>query len=185
MAAISDFSGIHNAFSFAYGVNGKVSPLRVIIGNGATGASTITVGPLGSITTADGLVIYPLATTAPILVGGGANQETVTPSAVSQNTDGSWTISATFSNLHGVGDTVSSATIGLIEAVNYAHNKGGLVVVDGSWVQAGGTNSTITSNKGYTNVSVLDARGTVSGSAFSFKAASNGSAMVATSVSWY
>lgn len=183
----TSFSGIRNAFDYAYGVNPAVAPLRVDIGNSSTGAQTITLA-FGNITLPDGTVSMPLATTAPITVGVGSNAETVTPSAVSCSTPNVYdtcTVTATFSNTHGVGDLVSSATFGLEEAVNAAHVLGGLVAIDGKWTQAGGTNTTITSNKGWTNVSILDARGTVSGSAFSYKAASNGASYAVTTISWY
>lgn len=174
------FAGVRNAFDFAYGVNPNVAPLRVDIGNTATGSQTITLA-FGNVNLPDGTVLMPLATTAPITVGVGSNAETVTPSAVSCATPGQYdtcTITATFSNTHGVGDLVSSGTFGLVEAVNAAHTLGGLVAVEGKWAQAGGSTSTITGNKGFTNVSVLDYRGTTN--AVSYTSASNGAAMAAT-----
>ena len=182
----TQFSGLRNAVDYAYGAAGTNTPaLRVDIGNTATGAQTITLA-FGLITLPDGTQVMPLSTTAPILVGVGTNQETVTPSAVSCNTPSLYdtcTITATFSNTHGTGDLVASATFGLIEAVNAAHATGGLVSVDGKWTQAGGVTSTITSNKGWTNVCVLDWRGT--SGAVSYKAASNGANMAATAISLY
>ena len=180
------FSGIRGEFDYAYGVNGSVPALVVSIGNSATGVGTVQLN-LGTISLTDGTVVAPLSTTAPITIGTGANAETVTPTAASYNSNtGTWFVTATFANLHGVGDLISSASFGLAEALNDAHAKGGGVVsIDSRWSQAGGVAGTLTGQKGWTNVSVIDARGTVSGSAFSYKAASNGANMAATTISWY
>lgn len=169
----TQFAGIRNAFDFAYGVNSAVAPLRIDIGNTATGAQTITLA-FGNITLTDGTVLMPLSTTAPITVGVGSNAETVTPSAVSCSTPAAYdtcTVTATFANTHGIGDLVSSGTYGLEEAVNAAHVLGGLVAVEGKFVQAGGSITTVTSNKGWANVTVLDYRGTAGALSYS---ASNG-----------
>lgn len=185
--ADSQFGGMFPAIEFAYGVHRSVAGLKVTVGNTATGAGIITIGPWGYCNTADGRQFFPLSVTAPIILGTGASQETLTPTAVSQNADGSWSLSATFANIHSQGELVSSGTIGLAEAVNYVHFQrgGGVVTVDGLWATAGGVNSVITTTKGWTNVSVIDTRGTVAGSAFSFKAASNGTNMVITTQSLY
>ncbi|MGH9345052.1 MAG: hypothetical protein ACRD19_14990 [Terriglobia bacterium] len=181
----TEFSGIRNAFDYAYGVNTSVAPLRVDSGNSATGSQTITLA-FGNIYLGDGTVVMPLSTTAPVTVGVGANAETVTPSAVScatPNVYDTCTITATFSNTHGVGDLVSSGTFGLEEAVNAAHTLGGLIAIDGRWTQLGGATSTVTGNKGWTNVTILDWRGT--SGAVSYKAASNGADYAATSTALY
>jgi len=75
----------------------------------------------------------------------------------------------------------------LAEAVQAAHTKGGLVVVDGSWAFAGGVNATITGQSGWANVTIIDARGTASGSAFSYKSTGTTSpaAYTVTTISWY
>lgn len=181
----SQFTGIRNAFDYAYGIaateRGVVTPLKVLVGNQATGSQTITVD-FGVCTTLDGRTFTPITTTTPITIGSGSNQETVTPTAVSNPTPaiyGTCQVTASFSNLHGNGDPIASGTFGLIEAVNDAHILGGLVGVDGRWVSAGGITGTITGNKGWTNVCVLDWRGTTG--AVSYKAASNGVNMTATS----
>jgi hypothetical protein len=179
------FNGVRSAIDYAYGVNAKIAPLRVDVGNAATGSQTITLA-YGFVTLADGTVINPLSTTAPITIGIGANAETVTPSAVSCSTPtlySTCSITATFANTHGEGDVVASGSFGLIEAVNDAHTLGGLVAIDGRFAQAGGVTATITGNKGFTNVCILDYRGTTG--ATSYKAASNGANMAATAVTLY
>lgn len=187
--AQSRFAGIVNAFEFAYGVNPNTPPL-VVVGGGALAGGTYSVTiALGTIALSDGTVVQVLSITAPISIGEGSNAETVTPSAVSYGNDPVYGpvayITATFSNAHGQGNQISSASFGLVEAVNWRHTLGGVVVVDGEWAFAGGTTSTITSNKGYTNVCIVDNRGTASGAAYSFKAAANGDDYAATTVSWY
>lgn len=163
---------------------------KIYTGTSATGAASITVY-VPTVALPDGRTIVPFAVTAPITVGAGSTAETVTPSAVSNcvksnPTLGICTITATFSNVHGSGELIQSGTFGLEEAINDANaSGGGVVVIDSEWVGAGGVTATVTGNKGFTNVSIIDARGTVSGSAFSFKAASNGANMAATTISWY
>lgn len=135
------------AKNFAYGF-GNVGPIRIINGPYSTGTVTFVLD-YGRTTTGDGITFYPLATNAPVLVGAGSNQETLTPTAVSCSTPsiyGSCTV--TFSgvaNVHGTGDMIQSSTFGLAEAVNYAMTLGGgAVIVDRTWTMLGGTTSTIT-----------------------------------------
>lgn len=156
--AISRFSGFYRAYEFAYGVAPNISPLLTYQGNAATGAQTVTVqtsyAPL-----VDGTFLLPLATTAPVTIGVGTNAETVTPSAVGnatfQNTQLA-TFTATFANLHGVGDPVTTGTCGLQEAINFASTAGGgVVIVDNAWTKLGGTTAMI-------QAATLPAGGTVS-----------------------
>lgn len=182
--AASKFAGLINANTYAYGYYG-ITPLSVGIGTTATGAGTITLA-YGNIVTTDGVTVMPLATTAPIIVGVGSNAETVTPTAVSCSTPAQYNtcqVTATFANIHGVGDLVTTGTFGLIEAVNASHTFGGLVAVDGKWTAIGGVTGTITGNKGYTNVCVLDWRGTTT--AKSYTSTSNGVNMTVTAISLY
>ena len=141
------FGGLRNAAAYAYGVNGVAPALTIDSAPNATGAQTVTVA-FGATTAGDGTVFSPLATNAAILVGGPTNQETVTPSAVSCSTPNNYatcTFTATFSNTHGRGESVSSATFGLVEAINLQNSYGGgTVVVDSGWITLGGTKSTIT-----------------------------------------
>lgn len=182
----TSFGGIRNAYSYAFGVSG--GPGALIIDNPspiAAGTATITVA-YGSTTAGDGTVFAPLSTTTAIVVGSGGTQETVTPTAVSCSTPtllDSCTFTATFTNAHGRGEQIASSTIGLGEAVNVAHAKGGLVAVDGVWVAYGGLTTTITGQKGWTNVTVLDWRGTTG--AHSYIASSNGVVYAASSVTLY
>jgi hypothetical protein len=95
----------------------------------ASGAGSIILTQ-GWVTLADGTTLMPWTTATPITVNqGGANAETVTPSAVSgcglgtqQNT---CTITATFSNVHGAGESVTSGDTGIQEAINDAAAHGG------------------------------------------------------------
>ncbi len=182
------FGGIRVAWDYAYGANPRVAPLNIVVGNTATGAQTVTLS-FGRVTLPDGISFMPLAVNAPATVGVGANAEMVTPSAVSCTTPDIYAtcqFTATFANTHGLGDLVTSGTEGLQEAANQAHILGGLVLIDGAWKAAGGVAATLTNNKGWTNVKVIDGRGTTSGSAFSYKDTSgDNTAWVATSVSWY
>ena len=161
----SVFVGVANAFDFAYGVNPSVAPLRVDISNTVTGTGTVVLS-YGFIRTTDGRSFMPLSTTAPIRIGIGANVETVTPTAVScatPNVYDSCSVTATFANVHGTGDLVASGTYGMAEAVNFTHVLGGIVAFDGRWVSAGGSTSQFAGNTyGWTNVTLVDWRGTSS-----------------------
>ena len=145
------FAGQYNALAFAYGSalssGSYPGPLHVLSGNAAAGTSAITLD-YGVTFTFDGRSFNPPNTNAPITIGSGTNAETVTPSAVTNNSPGvygSTSITATFSNAHGNGDIVSSGTFGLHEAINYAASKGGgQVIVDAAWAAAGGTTAMIT-----------------------------------------
>ncbi len=137
------FSGFRRAWNYAYGINPDVAPLRVDIGNGTTGSGSVTLA-FGYINTPDGLkVLEPISTLTPITIGSGSNAETVTPSGVSypnpSNYDGC-VVTATFANLHGIGDLVTSGSYGLQEAIAAA-SGGGTVVVDNDWATFGGTNA--------------------------------------------
>jgi hypothetical protein len=149
------------AAQYNYGGSPIVPAGRVFTGNTATGSQTITAY-YGTITLPDGRVVAPYSTAAPIIFGVGANAETLTPSAVAgcvQNaTIGSCQITATFANLHGTGDFLSSGTFGLQEAINDANGfGGGTVVVD---IAFQGATATITSVVSATpKVWVADIRG--------------------------
>ncbi len=187
----SVFSGVSKAWDFAFGANGYVAPLTVDVGTTATGSQTITLA-FGQVTLRDGRLLTPLSTTTAITIGSsaGSNLETVTPSAVSCSTPAvydSCTVTATFTYTHGKGESVSSGSYGIGEAANYTHTLGGLVSVDGYVATAAGSRANaitaITGVKGWTNVTVLDWMGTTG--AVSYKALSNGSLYVATTVGLY
>lgn len=186
----AQFSGVRNAITYAYGTPyAAAPPLYVAVGFNAPGTTTSVSLTLqfGYTVLSDGTYLTPLATTAPITVGSGPNLDTVTPSAVSCTTPqvaNTCVITATgFSFGHGIGDPVASATFGLEEAVNAAHTQGGLVAIDGLFAAAGGTTGTVTSNKGYTNVTVLNWFGTTG--ALSYHSSTNGTNMVSTGVTIY
>ena len=160
----TSFAGESVAIDFAYGYN-QVPPLTVTTtgGNTTTGSGTITLVN-AFVTLTDGTVFCPLNTNAPVLVGNGSNQETVTPTAVSCGipNGNNATITAVFANLHGA-DNVASATFGLQEAINFrAATVGGMVVLSPGFVTAGGTDSTVTSAAAFSNVSITDLRGNAS-----------------------
>ena len=149
-----------NALDFAYGI-GTVAPLRVINGPYAIGSPSITVSQ-GYTVSASGITFSPLSTLAPVLVGSGASQETLTPTAVSCTTPalyGTCSFTVTTTKAHGTGDLVQSSTVGLQEAINYqVLQGGGDVTVNRAWVRAGGTTTLITAASASPIVPVRDQR---------------------------
>ena len=132
----------------------------------ATGAGTIIVTP-GIPSNPDGSQVIAAFVSpgggiyTPIIVGqGSTNQETVTPTAVSNcNSSGSGTatcsITATFANTHGPGDVVVSGDAGIQEAMNSIPN-GGVVVVD---QLAGATDAMLTATIVNPKIVIEDTRG--------------------------
>jgi hypothetical protein len=132
-----------------------------------TGAGSITVTP-GIPSNQDGSQVTNAFVSpgggiyTPITVGlGTANQETVTPTAVSGCNAGSTspatcTLTATFANTHGPGDIVVSGDAGIQEAMNSIPN-GGVVVVDNT---ASATDANITSTIVNPKIAIEDARQT-------------------------
>lgn len=144
MSNRTQFAGVRNAVDFAYGINPQVPPLSLLIGGGPGSGVGFTL-QIGIVTLSDGSTINPLATTAPIVMGIGTNAETVTPSAVSSTTPsvpGTSTFTATVANNHGIGDFVTSGSVGLQEAINAAiAGNGGIVAIDNAWTALGGTSA--------------------------------------------
>lgn len=116
-------------------------------GSTAGGSYTITMAKPW-IVLPDGRQVGVFSTSASITIGQGSNQETVTPSSVSSgcgsfNTNAGFggrasnpcTITATFSNAHGIGELVQSGTSGIAEATYDAGQFGGGLVY---WVTDGG-----------------------------------------------
>lgn len=139
--------GVYVAQNYAYGY-GNIPADTVDAGSASTGSYTITLVS-GSVQLSDGRQIAPFSTNAPITVGAGATQETVTPSAVSGCTVNGGVdtclVTATFTYAHGRGTPVRSGSYGLQEAINDANSAGGgTVVVDANWFNLGGSASTIT-----------------------------------------
>ena len=158
----SSFAGWYDAADFAYGINSKVAPLLVVLPiTGATGAQTLTVA-FPATNLPDGTILAPLNTNAPVFIGGNSNMETVTPSAVSNGPNTSYsqsTLTGTFTYAHGNGDQVRSGTCGLQEALNYAASKGGgIVVVTAGWTALGGTDAMIEAATLPSGTSILDNR---------------------------
>jgi hypothetical protein len=156
--------GFYNAMDFAFGATQTVPALVIGTGNGATGASTIGL-QFATATTPDGRVFTPMAVNNPVLVGDGTNQETVTPTSVSQTTPAVYntaSFAGSFNNLHGMGETVQSSTYGLQEAINVAAGGGGgIVCVNATWAAAGGTSAMLAAASLPANGSVIieDQRG--------------------------
>ena len=142
------FAGQYRAVSFAYGVASDIPGLIVDLPGGVganTSTQTLSVA-FGTVTLTDGTILSPLAVNTKVTVGTGSGADTVTPSAVSNATPNVYQsanfTAATYSNAHGTGDKVSSATVGLQEAINYANAAGGgVVIVDAGWTQLGGTDA--------------------------------------------
>ncbi len=162
MSIVSAFAGEYPALDWQYGgINGGPA-LQIGSGNAATGVSTITV-VTGVTETAGGNLQIPLAVGTPITVGIGANAETVTPTGVTPITLGgfgpgplSFQITATFSNIHGPQEPVTSGTYGLQEAINAAAAAGGgQAVVSATWYARGGTAAIIQAASFPTNGSVV------------------------------
>lgn len=158
------FAGQYRAVSYAYGISADIPGLMVDNPSGATSGATQTLNvAFGTVTLGDGTVISPLATNAPVTVGTGINADTVTPSAVSNNTPQIYQSSSftatTFSHAHGTGDLVASGTCGLQEAINAANGAGGgEVIVDAAWTKLGGTDAMIEAATLPAGVSIADIR---------------------------
>lgn len=153
MSIITRFASRYNALDFAYGGSQSVAPWAIQIGQGNTVTGSTTIQAITNYTVDQGSnVVNPLNTNAPIIVGTGANAETVTPTSVGSPTGSagpgvnntSISVTATFANLHGPNEPISSGTYGLQEAINIAAaNGGGEVVVTPAWFAAGGTKTII------------------------------------------
>jgi hypothetical protein len=108
---------------------------------------------------ADGLPLNPVfAINAPLLIKDQQpqNSEIVTPTAVSM-TGASCSITVRPANPHNTFNLLSG-TAGLQEAINYAAGLPYEIVLTPDWSRLGGTTGMITSAKGSTNVTILDAR---------------------------
>lgn len=117
--------------NYNYGAASNISPLRVIYGTTTAGIGTVTL-TFGYFTTPDGRQVTPfgpnVTTFPPITIDAGVNQETVTPTSASCSTPGvinTCQITATFSYIHGVGATITSADQGIQEAINDAASQNG------------------------------------------------------------
>lgn len=109
-----------------------------------SGSQTITVDRC-TVVAGNGIGVnfVPWAVNVPITIVD-SNSETVTPTAVVTPSAGSTTgcsVTATFSNSHGAGATITSGDGGLGEAIVYAGSNGGVIALDPSW---GGTTAQIT-----------------------------------------
>ena len=149
--------GLYDATAFNYG-GSKVTGFVLVQGNTAPGIGQV-VTNLNHFTAPDGTVITtPFATNAPIIVGSPSSFEVVTPSAVACLPNKGCTITANFSRIHTIFESVSSGTYGLYEAVNYLTAIGGSVLVSGTWAQSGGTTAMLNAAPSFANVKVIDNR---------------------------
>ena len=128
----SKFGGEIRALNYAYGVAPNTPALTVDMPNGPSTAgatSTITLVN-GTVKLSDGVVIAPLAVGVPVIIGTGSNADTVTPTSVNCSTptvvDSCSFTATSITHAHGTGDRVTSATVGLAEAVAYATTLGGV-----------------------------------------------------------
>ncbi len=135
---------------------------RASAGSFSAGTYSITIQGPGFVTSPTGTPFIPFNVNAPLLVGIGAAQETVTPTAVSgcalvAAPQAVCTITATYANAHGPGTQISSASVGVQEAINVAWgNGGGQVTIDQAWYSAGGTTTILQAAVPYWNVSIID-----------------------------
>lgn len=165
--ALSRFSGQYRATAFNYGGSDTENPDPLVVcagSNAASSAGTLTVQN-GFFACADGTVVTPFNVNAPVTIVNALGADTQTPSAVSTNVQSNIygptaTVSATtWTYAHTPGDRVSSGTVGLQEAINYASLKGGgTVLVDASWVTQGGTQAMLSAATVPSGVSILDNR---------------------------
>ena len=165
--AISRFAGQYNATSFNYGGLGVDNPQALVVVSGSNAASatgTLTVQN-GWFSISDGTIVTPFNTNAPVSIINASGADTQTPSAVSTNVQSNTygptaTVTATtWTYAHAPGDRVSSGTVGLQEAINYANLKGGgQVIIDASWVLQGGTQAILDAATVPSTVQIVDNR---------------------------
>lgn len=140
--ANSHIGGLYLASAYAYGINKTAPALLVQGGPNTTGSASLTL-VFGSLVLVDGTVLNPLNTNAPIWVGGDSAMELVTPTSISNSTplvNGTTTVTANFTFVHGNGDQIRSGTVGLQEALNAAAAAGGgVILIDAAWYKLGGT----------------------------------------------
>lgn len=163
MSIISAFAGTYSALEYWYGGPQTYCPSTVTVqqGNTATGAGTVVVSA-NFVVTQGSTVFRPFIVGQQITIGLGSAIETVTltsvgvSSLVGPNTDAyAITLGATFAQVHGPGDPLSSPTLGLQEAINVANgNGGGVVAITASWYSNGGTTAIVQGVSLPTNFSV-------------------------------
>lgn len=168
-SALSRVAGRFVASNYNYPQNNNY----VTQGTSTTGTGSLTL-QVASIKLPDGRTIYPISVTTPLIVGNLANQELVTPTAVSNcytlttPGNGTCTITASFTFTHAFGDPVISGTGGLAEAIFDAYQTGGgFVDIDNSWANGvitgcsgcyASANAALSSIVVYPTVSVEDVR---------------------------
>jgi hypothetical protein len=166
MANRTRFAGQYRAVDFNYGGAGPDAPPALVVSaasNAANTSGTISVYG-GNITLTDGTIVSVFSTNASVSIINASGSDTQTPTAVAtnvySNTGGlTASVTATWTYAHNPGDRISSGTIGLQEAINYANLKGGgTVIVDNDWVVAGGTAAMLAAVTLPAGVTILDNR---------------------------
>src|SRR6185437_16015430 len=153
-------SGSFYVPNYTYGLGGPATGGRVYAGNSGPGLTSLTLYS-ATVALPNGHSIVPYATNTPIIIGTGATQETVTPTAVTGcyfgAPIGGCSITANFSFAHIQGEFIATGTYGLQEAINDATaSGGGTLIVDNTWA---GPTSLITSTViGNTSVVIQDNR---------------------------
>lgn len=150
--------GEYSALAYNYSTS-------VWAGGGSAG-TTYSIQPFQSFVVIPGSRnVAVFSANAPLTIGQGSIQETVTPTSVSTGCYSyniqprNCTITAAFTYAHGKGDQIVSGSIGLQEAINDAFSHGGgLVEIDPLWINAGGTNALIAAATPYQGVSIEDLR---------------------------
>ena len=158
VGSVSYGQGEYSALSYNYATN--------VWSGGGSANTTYSIQPFQSfVVVPGGRNVAVFSANAPITIGQGAIQETVTPTSVSTGCYSyniqprNCTITAAFTYAHGKGDLIVSGSIGLQEAINDAFSHGGgLMEIDPLWTNAGGTNALITAATPYQTVTVVDYR---------------------------
>src|SRR5579863_4009462 len=107
MANRTKFAGIWDAVAFYYGGPLPDSPPPLTVLTAPNNSPIVNPGGItmesGVVALTDGTQMFPLSTNAPILIGAGTNQETVTPASVTNPTSpvpGQAQFTATFTKIH-------------------------------------------------------------------------------------
>lgn len=183
------------AADYAYGINPQVDPAIVQSGSNAAGVSGTYVIKGWQTATSFGREFTTFNTNAPINLLDAAPDSAVVVSATSIDyvTNNINVTVTTPTHAHGKGLLIASGTAGLQECINDLQTRtptGGVIVIDGTWANFGGTTAMITSAVNGANIVISDQRGSTgvqyyawNGSAFAvvsgtFASGANGQSFV-------